>query len=104
MLGYSRKNKRVDPFWDLVRKASNSSVKTRPTFIRSWILDTDDEYQPVDVRENNFVKTSILVSPDGQKRLFSIIPVEFSMDLDQISMVEEQMNYLKESPPPIGRY
>ncbi|MGA1822539.1 MAG: ATPase, T2SS/T4P/T4SS family [Thermoplasmatota archaeon] len=84
---------------DLERVASLGRMK-KPSFSGSWLKDDAAWKNPVDVRENSYVRTEIFNPGDGSGRMFRISPYEYGMGESEIDVVVDSINRGHEILPP----
>lgn len=87
-------------FWDLVKRSARGSRKQRPTFVRSWIIGSEEAGGPTDTRENNYVRSSIFSDDGPPSRSYVVEPLEFSLDDRDIDAVSDVILSLGMDPPP----
>ncbi|MGA1793650.1 MAG: ATPase, T2SS/T4P/T4SS family [Thermoplasmatota archaeon] len=83
-------------WWKALKKAS-MNPRSKPAFSNSWLLDLPTA-EPVERRENRFLRTSIYQGDGGHH--YCIEPYEYSMPRIEVSSVLYAMERLNEDPPP----
>lgn len=86
-------------FWDLVRKASEKSVRRRPGFTSAWVEDVSRD-EPRDSRENVYAKIEIHSNSGGSERCYALTPAEFGLDHHSLEKIKESIANLELEPPP----
>ncbi|MGA1820777.1 MAG: ATPase, T2SS/T4P/T4SS family [Thermoplasmatota archaeon] len=83
-------------WWKALKKAS-MKPRSKPAFSNSWLLELPS-CDPVERRENRFLRTSIYQGDEGHR--YCIEPYEYSMPRMEVSSVLYAMERLNEDPPP----
>ncbi|HHD15916.1 MAG TPA: hypothetical protein ENK47_04345 [Euryarchaeota archaeon] len=89
-----------DGFWDLIAAVSGSSMRRRPPFSRSWIMNCSREGRPADSRENLYVRTELHQEDTGTDRLYNVSPHEYELDDGALECITDIMRGLEKDPPP----